>query len=119
MVNATTYLYDTNEQRVQKTVGGKVTRYPSQNYETLGTSTTKHIYANGTLVSTVEGVGSTSASIFHNHQDHLGSTARHVLTRNKMKKLQHLLELFHFVAEIVRNWNQIREDMTNMSNVFK
>ena len=32
-------------------------------------------YANGTLVSTVDGTGSTSASVFHNHQDHLGSTA--------------------------------------------
>lgn len=72
---STTYAYDVNEQRVQKTVGGKVTRYPSQYFETAGASTTKHVYANGTLVSTVDGTGSTTASVFHNHQDHLGSTA--------------------------------------------
>jgi RHS repeat-associated protein len=71
----TTYKYDINEQRVQKTVGGKVTRYPSQYFETTGASTTKHVYANGMLVSTVDGIGSTTASVFHNHQDHLGSTA--------------------------------------------
>ena len=72
---STLYAYDVNEQRVQKTVGGKVTRYPSQYFETTGASTTKHVYANGVLVSTVDGTGSTSASVFHNHQDHLGSTA--------------------------------------------
>jgi RHS repeat-associated protein len=72
---STTYAYDVNEQRVQKTVGGKVTRYPSQYFETTGASTTKHVYANGTLVSSVDGTGSTTAQVFHNHQDHLGSTA--------------------------------------------
>jgi hypothetical protein len=52
----------TTDQRVQKTVGGKVTRYPSQYFETNDTSSTKHVYANGSLVSTVDGTGSTTAS---------------------------------------------------------
>ena len=55
--------------RVMKTVGGVVTRYPSQFYEVTGDTTTKHLYAGNTLIGTIE-----NGDVSHVHSDHLGST---------------------------------------------
>ena len=52
-----------------KTVGGVVTRYPSQFYEVTGGTTTKHLYAGNTLIGTIE-----NGDVSHVHSDHLGST---------------------------------------------
>lgn len=69
----TTYAYDPGGQRVSKTSGGLTTVYPSNLYEELGTTTVKHIYANGQLVATVE-EDTPGPKTYHNHLDHLGST---------------------------------------------
>lgn len=70
----TTYTYDHTGQRVTKDNGTTVTHYPFPHYEETDTgTTTKHIYAGGALVATIEGSGG-NATILHNHLDHLGST---------------------------------------------
>ena len=70
----TTYTYDQAGQRVSKTVGTLTTRYPSNFYEVVGTTTTKHIYAGDALIATVQS-DTPGPKTYHNHLDHLGSTA--------------------------------------------
>ena len=70
----TTYAYDNGGQRVSKSTGAITTKYPFSTYEVAGTTTTKHIYAGGTLVATVKGTGTNSVT-YHNHLDHLDSTS--------------------------------------------
>ncbi len=67
-----TYAYDHTGQRTQKTGPSGTTFYPSNLYE-YGSSATKHIYAGDTLIASVSGTGG-SASTYHTHLDHLGST---------------------------------------------
>jgi RHS repeat-associated protein len=67
-----TYQYDHTTDRVSKTVGTSTTIYPSDLYDTDGTTKTKHIYANGELVATIETEGATSTTTYI-HSDHLGS----------------------------------------------
>lgn len=69
-IATTTYAYDHSGMRVTKTSNSVTTRYPSNLYEVVGTTTTKHIYAGDQLIATVEG-----GETYNNHLDHLGSTA--------------------------------------------
>jgi RHS repeat-associated protein len=68
------YGYDHTTQRVLKTVGAVATKYPNTFYETTGATTTKHIYAGDTLIASVNGIGTSTASTTFAHLDHLGST---------------------------------------------
>jgi RHS repeat-associated protein len=68
----TTYLYDHQGQRVQKT-GGTTTIYPSTLYEVTATNTEKHIYGNGILLATIKS-DTPAPTLYHNHLDHLDST---------------------------------------------
>ena len=70
----TTYQYDASGQRIKKSTPTQTTLYPSNTYEQTGTTTLKHVYANGNLVATVKS-DTPTAKIFYNHQDHLSSTA--------------------------------------------
>lgn len=69
-----TYAYDHSIARVSKTVGGVTTRYPSNLYEHSSATTTKHLYLGDTLVASVNGTGTTTASTTWAYQDHLNST---------------------------------------------
>lgn len=70
---STTYTYDTNGGRVTKKTASSTTSYAFPHYEITGATTTRHIYANGSLVATVEkGTGSSTA--YHVHRDHLDGT---------------------------------------------
>lgn len=69
----TSYAYDAFGNRVKKDTGNDITIYPFSFYETNGSSTKKHIYANGVLVATV--VSDTPAPKIHYvYTNHLGST---------------------------------------------
>ncbi len=69
----TTYAYDHQGQRVQKTTGSLNTIYPSNLYEVNGTNTEKHIYGNGLLLATIKS-DTPAPKLYHNHLDHLDST---------------------------------------------
>lgn len=63
--------YDASGQRVRATLSGTTTLYPTQQYNTDGTTAQKHILTpNGTTLATVKGTGS-SAAIYYTHTDHL------------------------------------------------
>ncbi len=63
--------YDASGQRVRATLSGTTTLYPTQHYNTDGTTAQKHILTpNGTTLATVKGTGS-SAAIYYTHTDHL------------------------------------------------
>jgi RHS repeat-associated protein len=68
----TTFAYDHTFERVKKTQGATSTVYANDLYNTRGTTKTKHIYAGGELVATIETVGATS-TVRYIHADHLGS----------------------------------------------
>jgi RHS repeat-associated protein len=75
----TTYGYDHAGQRVFHATGSATTSYPNRYYNVASSSltvtTTKHIFApNGTLLATVVGIGSTTATTTYLHPDHLGGT---------------------------------------------
>jgi RHS repeat-associated protein len=75
----TTYGYDHAGQRVFQATGSATTSYPSRYYNVASSSltatTTKHIFSpDGTLLATVVGTGSTTASTTYIHPDHLGGT---------------------------------------------
>src|SRR3989339_48561 len=68
-----TYTYDHEGDRVI-TADGTTTRiYPSDLYNKAGSTTVKHIYANGELIATVDYNGSTT-TVYHDHTDHLTGT---------------------------------------------
>ena len=69
----TTYSYDHQGQRVQKTGNGITTIYPSNLYELTATNTTKHIYGNNLLLATIKS-DTPAPKLYHNHLDHLDST---------------------------------------------
>jgi hypothetical protein len=75
----TTYGYDHAGQRVYQATGNAATSYPNRYYNVASSSltatTTKHIFSpDGTLIATVVGIGSTTATTTYLHPDHLGGT---------------------------------------------
>jgi RHS repeat-associated protein len=73
----TTYGYDHTGQRVFQATGSATTSYPNRYYNvassTLTSTTTKHIFSpDGTLLATVVGSGTSTASTTYIHPDHLG-----------------------------------------------
>lgn len=67
-----TYTYDYTGQRVKLGNGTITTVYPSMYYSTDGTTKTKSVYFNSTLVATIETAGSTTTP-YYIHTDHLNS----------------------------------------------
>jgi RHS repeat-associated protein len=77
----TTYAYDHTGERVKLTEGSTTTYFPSKLYEQQGTTgtTTKHIFANGVLIATVEkATASSTPTVRYIHTDHL--TGSNVVT---------------------------------------
>jgi RHS repeat-associated protein len=75
----TTYGYDHTGQRVVQATGSATTSYPNRYYNVASSSltatTTKHIFSpDGTLLATVVGSGTSTASTTYLHPDHLGGT---------------------------------------------
>jgi RHS repeat-associated protein len=75
----TTYGYDHTGQRVFTATGSATTSYPNRYYNVASSSltatTTKHIFSpDGTLLATVVGSGTSTASTTYLHPDHLGGT---------------------------------------------
>lgn len=74
------YTYDSSGQRITVSNGTKTTVYPTKNYnvesntQNLLPKVTKHIFANGTDVATIEGSGAT-AKVYYNHTDTLNSSS--------------------------------------------
>jgi RHS repeat-associated protein len=68
------YLYDENDERVTAFDGLATTTYPNQYYESTGATTTKHLYANGMLIATLQGSGASSTP-FYVHTDNLSSAS--------------------------------------------
>ena len=71
IVVTTSYLYDINDERIAEGANGATTTYPSPFYNVNGTSTTKHIFANGEPVADVQG-STTTAKVYYIHDDALG-----------------------------------------------
>jgi RHS repeat-associated protein len=75
----TTYGYDHTGQRVFQATGSATTSYPNRYYNVASSSltatTTKHIFSpDGTLLATIVGSGTSTASTTYLHPDHLGGT---------------------------------------------
>lgn len=70
---STSYGYDHTGTRVYKGTATATTTYPSSLYEAVGTSTKKHIYANDTLVATIESA-TPAPDIYYVYANHLDST---------------------------------------------
>jgi hypothetical protein len=75
----TSYGYDHTGQRVFQATGSATTSYPNRYYNVASSSltatTTKHIFSpDGTLLATVIGSGTSTASTTYLHPDHLGGT---------------------------------------------
>jgi RHS repeat-associated protein len=75
----TSYGYDHTGQRVFQATGSATTSYPNRYYNVASSSlqatTTKHIFSpDGTLLATVVGSGTSTASTTYLHPDHLGGT---------------------------------------------
>jgi RHS repeat-associated protein len=75
----TTYGYDHTGQRVFQATGSATTSYPNRYFNVASSSltatTTKHIFLpDGTLVATIVGSGTSTASTTYVHPDHLGGT---------------------------------------------
>ncbi len=85
-VNTLTYTYNTQGQRISKTKGSTVTRYPFVNYEVRGSTTTKQVFLGDTLVTTIENNGSSSKA-YQVHPDHLGSTLFTTTEQGKVAQL--------------------------------
>ncbi len=66
------YLFDHTGERVSLANGTTTTAYANDLYNTDGTKKTKQVYANGSLVATVETVSGT-VTPYYNHTDQLGS----------------------------------------------
>jgi YD repeat-containing protein len=68
-----TYGYDYAGSRVLQTTAGVASKYINTLYSITGATTTKHIYAEGVLIATVE-KSNNGTTTFIVHQDHLGGT---------------------------------------------
>lgn len=71
---AITYVYDPAGQRIKVATATATTIYPTQFYNTDGTMPTKHIFANGADIATVQGTG-TNAKIYYTATDSLNSSS--------------------------------------------
>ncbi|MCK4553521.1 hypothetical protein KAU19_00975 [Candidatus Parcubacteria bacterium] len=87
------YTYDHDVNRVTYSDGIATTTYPNQYYNisTTGT-TTKHIFANGVLIATIEGNG-TATNTYYIHTDHL--TGSNVISDSTGSKEQ-LVDYYPF-----------------------
>lgn len=73
----TTYAYDHTGQRVEYSDGVNTTYYPNRLYNIVSATTTKHIFANGMLIASIED-NSTASTTQWIHTDHL--TGSNVIT---------------------------------------
>ena len=87
------YTYDHAGQRVKQSNGTATTIYPSKLYNVEGTKKTKHIYAGGELIATVEVVGTSTPVVYYDHTDHLGGSS--VLT-NASAVAEQVLDYYPF-----------------------
>ena len=74
-----TYAYDPQGQRIKVATPIATTIYPTQFYNTDGTTATKHIFANGVDIATVQGTDK-DAKIYYTASDNLNSSS--VMTDN-------------------------------------
>jgi RHS repeat-associated protein len=88
--SSTTYTYDHQNSRVTKRTNATTT-YPNQFYELFGATSTKHLYANGELIASIEGT-----SVYTIHNDHLGGTN---VVSNASGTLTQLLSYYPFGAQ--------------------
>ncbi len=73
--NIVSYDYDNSNQRVKYQHGVDTVLYPNKFYNIKnGTNSTKHIFAGGDVVATIERAGATE-NIFYNQEDHLNSSS--------------------------------------------
>lgn len=93
--NATTtrYTYDHLGGRLQKSRGTGTTTYVRGGYEVAPTGITKYLYANGELVATIAGTGTTTISYIH--RDHLSSTN---VTTNQSGAVSTVLDYYPYGA---------------------
>ena len=84
----TSYVYDGDGQRVQKTENGVVTVYPNQYYEVSGSTVTSHYYLGSKLVAV-----SLDGTLSYILQDHLGSTS---ITINSSGGIVSTIKYFSF-----------------------
>ncbi len=67
-IDSTSFVYDYQGARVQKTMGASVTTYVSKLYDVTNGTVTKHIFAGGRRIASITGT-----NISYYHPDHLGS----------------------------------------------
>lgn len=87
-----TYAYDHTGQRVSTNDGTTTRVYPNKLYDKAGSATTKHIYANGELIATVD-FDWTTTTVYHAHTDHLTGTG--IITSSTPTEIQ-TLDYFPF-----------------------
>lgn len=97
----TTFGYDHQNQRTFKAAGTATTSYPSRFYTfastTLTATTTKSVYApDGTLLATIQGSGTSTATTTYDHADHLGGT--NVVT-NPNQSISQTLDYYPYGSE--------------------
>ena len=88
------YGYDENGERVFSSNGTTTTLYPTKLYNTDGTTPTKHIFANGEVIATVQGSG-TSATTHIVATDHL--TGSNVIS-DMSGNIQEVMDYYPFGA---------------------
>ncbi len=86
------YTYDPSGQRITVSNGTKTTIYPTKNYNTDGTTITKHVFANGTDTATINGSGA-AATIHYTTTDNLGSSS---LITNQSGNQEELIDYYPF-----------------------
>jgi RHS repeat-associated protein len=89
-----TYAYDQSGERIKYSNGTTTTIYPTKNYNTNGTTPTKHIFANGQLIADITGTG-VGASAAYVNSDHL--TGSNVVT-NDAGATKEVLDYYPFGA---------------------
>jgi RHS repeat-associated protein len=86
------YGYDQTGERVLYSNGSSTTYYPTQSYNITGTVPTKHIFANGQVIATIQGTGF-SASTYIVNTDHL--TGSNVVS-DTQGQIQEVLDYYPF-----------------------
>jgi len=74
-----TYAYDLSGQRIKVSSPTVTTYYPTKNYNTDGTTSTKHLFAGSEDLATIQGTGAI-AKIYYNSTDFLNSSS--IMTDN-------------------------------------
>src|SRR3989344_78036 len=88
----TNYIYDYQGQRVKVSNGTTATYYPTKNYNTDGTTPTKHIFSGDQSVATITGSNTTS-SVHYNNSDYLNSSS---IITNSTGSVEELLDYYPY-----------------------